>query len=101
MLYSVAGTCKHLGIDPLAYLREVLPALFALGDSPEEEALACWLPDAWLHRRHRASTVPLLTGREMTTTYRRPSRVSQGEPGARVCPERAAPALALGEWTGR
>jgi transposase len=50
-LYSVVGTCKHLGIDPFAYLREALPALFGLGDKPPEEALAYWLPDAWLERQ--------------------------------------------------
>jgi hypothetical protein len=47
VLYSVVGTCKHLGLDPFAYLREALPALFALGERPGEEALACWLPDLW------------------------------------------------------
>ena len=26
-------------------------ALFALGDLPSEDALACWLPDVWLRRR--------------------------------------------------
>jgi transposase len=49
-LYSVVATCKHLGIDPFAYLREVLPALFALGDRAGEEAMARWLPDAWQKR---------------------------------------------------
>ena len=49
-LYSVVATCKHLGIDPFAYLREILPALFALGDRAGEEALARWLPDAWQKR---------------------------------------------------
>src|SRR5262249_32902812 len=44
-LYSVVGTCKHLGIDPFAYLREALPALFGLGESPGERELADWLPD--------------------------------------------------------
>jgi hypothetical protein len=39
-LYSVVGTCKRLGIDPFAYLRDLLPALYALGDSPHAEALA-------------------------------------------------------------
>ena len=34
VLYSVVGTCKHLGIDPFAYLREALPGLFALGEMP-------------------------------------------------------------------
>jgi transposase len=40
-LYTLVGTCKHLGIDPFAYLREALPRLFALGDQPTAEQLAC------------------------------------------------------------
>jgi transposase len=46
-LYSVVGTCKHLGVDPFVYLREALPGLSALGEKPSEEALTCWLPDVW------------------------------------------------------
>jgi hypothetical protein len=46
-----AGTWKPLGLDPFAYLRELLPALHALGDSPHEEVLADWLPDAWQKRQ--------------------------------------------------
>jgi hypothetical protein len=46
-LYSVVGTCKHRGIDPFTYFGEALAALFGLGESPGEEALAYWLPDAW------------------------------------------------------
>jgi transposase len=53
VLYSIVGTCKHLHIDPFAYLREALPALFALGDKPTAEQLAAWLPDRWLLRRSR------------------------------------------------
>jgi transposase len=53
-LYSVVGTCKHLGIDPFAYLCEALPALFALGDRVGEEELAYWLPDTWQARQSRA-----------------------------------------------
>jgi transposase len=66
VLYSVVGTCKHLGIDPFAYLREALPGLFALGDlretlpkllavgeSPPDTPLLDWLPDRWLQRRAR------------------------------------------------
>ena len=34
VLYTVVGTCKHLGLDPFAYLREALPGLFALGEKP-------------------------------------------------------------------
>jgi len=50
-LYSVVGTCKHLGIDPFAYLREALPALYALGNKPPQDALTEWLPDAWRERQ--------------------------------------------------
>jgi hypothetical protein len=38
------ATCKHLGIDPFAYLREALPGLFALRQTPEQEPLLAWLP---------------------------------------------------------
>jgi transposase len=55
VLYSLVGTCKHLGIDPLVYLREALPALFALGEKPRAEQLLEWLPDRWLLRRGRES----------------------------------------------
>ena len=53
VLYTVVGTCKHLGIDPFAYLREALPGLFALGEEPTGEQLREWLPDRWLLRRSR------------------------------------------------
>ena len=53
VLYTMVGTCKHLGIDPFAYLKEALPGLFALGEKPTEEQLAEWLPDVWLLRRCR------------------------------------------------
>jgi transposase len=55
VLYTVAGTCKHLGIDALVYLREALPALFALGENPEAARLLDWLPDRWLLHRARAA----------------------------------------------
>jgi hypothetical protein len=50
-LYSVVGTCKHLGVDPFAYLREALPALFGLGETFGEGELAHWLPDIWEQRQ--------------------------------------------------
>ena len=53
VLYSVVGTCKHLGIDPFAYLREALPGLFTLWEKPQAEQLLDWLPDRWLLRRGR------------------------------------------------
>lgn len=52
-LYSVVGTCKHLSIDPWAYLREALPGIFALGEEPTAEQLRDWLPDRWLLNRTR------------------------------------------------
>jgi transposase len=55
VLYTMVGTCKHLGIDPFAYLKEALPGLFALGDKPAAEQLLEWLPDRWLLGRARAS----------------------------------------------
>ncbi len=55
VLYTLVGTCKHLGIDPFGYLREALPGLFALGEKPKAEQLLDWLPDRWLLRRGRES----------------------------------------------
>ena len=63
VLYSVVSTCKHLGIDPFAYLREALPGLFALGEKPTAEQLAAWLPDRWhLDRAKQSSEAPAATG---------------------------------------
>lgn len=53
VLYTMVGTCKHLGIDPFAYLREALPGLFALSEKPPVQKVAEWLPDGWLLRRSR------------------------------------------------
>jgi transposase len=55
VLYTLVGTCKHLGMDPFVYLREALPGLFALGEKPTAEHLLEWLPDRWLLRRGRES----------------------------------------------
>jgi transposase len=62
VLYTLTGTCKHLGIDPFAYLRELLPALFALGEKPTEEQLQAWLPDEWQRRRQAAAPPLAATG---------------------------------------
>ena len=63
VLYSVVGTCKHLGIDPFAYLRETLPGLFALGEKPTIERLRDWLPDRWLLNRTRNTSIaPAVAG---------------------------------------
>jgi transposase len=61
VLYTLVGTCKHLGIDPFAYLKEALPGLFALGDEPTAGLLSEWLPDRWLLRRAR-ETPPASAG---------------------------------------
>jgi hypothetical protein len=50
-LYTVVGTCKHLGIDPFAFLHEALPALFGLRATFGEGELAHWLPDVWEQRQ--------------------------------------------------
>ena len=42
-LYSPTGTCRHHGIDPFAYLRNVLPRLPAHTTGELDE----FLPDAW------------------------------------------------------
>ena len=55
ILYSITATCRHLGIDPFAYLREALPGLSALGEKPTAEQLMAWLPDRWLLARARAA----------------------------------------------
>jgi transposase len=62
VLYSIVGTCKHLLIDPFAYLRDALPGLFALGQKPTTEQLLDWLPDRWLLNRTRDQRL-----REVTT----------------------------------
>jgi hypothetical protein len=61
VLYSVTGTCKHLGIDPFAYLRDAMPGLFALGEVPTTGQLLEWLPDRWLLNRTRAEPLRGLT----------------------------------------
>jgi transposase len=63
VLYSVVSTCKHLGIDPFAYLREALPGLFALGEKPTAGQLTAWLPDRWhLDRAKQPAAAPAATG---------------------------------------
>jgi hypothetical protein len=51
VLYSLTGTCKHLGIDPFAYLQDVLRRL----PSQPQGSLAELLPDTWFttHRSAR------------------------------------------------
>jgi transposase len=51
VLDTMVLSCKHLAIDPFAYLRETLMGVFALGDEPTAAALSQWLPDRWSQRR--------------------------------------------------
>lgn len=53
---TVAGTCRHLGVDPFAYLRDVLPKLHAPGEQPTDDQLTPLLPDRWLAGRPNTST---------------------------------------------
>jgi transposase len=52
--FTAVGSCRHLGIDPFAYLRGVLPKLHELGAKPTEEQLTELLPDAWARHRQTA-----------------------------------------------
>ena len=63
VLYSVVGICKHLLIDPFAYLRDALPGLFALGEQPTTEQRLDWLPDRWLLNRTRDQPLRDVTAR--------------------------------------
>lgn len=49
--FSLVGTCRHLGLDAAAYLREVLPTLHSLGEKPTADQLRPLLPDAWAKRQ--------------------------------------------------
>jgi transposase len=62
-LYSVVGTCKHVGIDPFTYLRKALPGLFALGEKQTAEELLDWLPDRWGLRCGRVAPLRDATAR--------------------------------------
>jgi transposase len=53
--HTVVGTCRHLGVDPFAYLRDALPSLYALGEDPSDDHLAELLPDAWARRQPTTS----------------------------------------------
>jgi transposase len=52
VLYSFTATCKHLGIDPFVYLRDLFTHLPSLSN-PTEEELDFWLPDAWRIRQRQ------------------------------------------------
>ncbi len=54
VLYSVIGTCKHLDIDPFAYLCDVLTHLPTTRVGPLDD----FLPDRWQRARQPATATP-------------------------------------------
>jgi transposase len=50
VLFSFTASCKHLEIDPFAYLRDLFTHLPAM-ENPSAEQLDFWLPDAWRNRQ--------------------------------------------------
>jgi hypothetical protein len=59
VMYSIVA-CKHLEIDPFAYLHEALTWFFELGgEKPTSEQLLNWLTDRWLLNQ----SIPSVTAR--------------------------------------
>jgi transposase len=53
VLTSFITTCKRLGVDPFAYLRDIFERISTHPGSQLEELL----PDKWLSERQKVSTV--------------------------------------------
>jgi hypothetical protein len=51
VLYSVVGSCRRLGLDPFAYLKDAFDRIPA----PVATRLDEFLPDQWGAGRHRAA----------------------------------------------
>lgn len=45
--YTFTSTCRHLGVNAFAYLRDILMAMHRLGPEPTAEQLTSLLPDHW------------------------------------------------------
>ena len=54
--YSVLGSCRLIGLNPVAYLGSVLPDL---ARGIEFERLACFMPKAWKLAHPQAALPPL------------------------------------------
>lgn len=54
--YSILGTCRLLGLNPVAYLSDIVPAL---ARGVEREDLAALMPKAWLLAHPAAAMAPL------------------------------------------
>jgi hypothetical protein len=83
VLYSVVGTCKHLGIDPFVYLREALSGLFALGERLGAESLMPWLPEQWLLHRARDAPGKAMAGCRGSLLWR--ERLGSTRPAGPMC----------------
>jgi transposase len=69
VLYSVVGTYKHLGIDPFAYLQDVLTRLPPTQVRPLDD----FLPDRWQRARQSAPATPPSLATEVTTSSAAPA----------------------------
>jgi transposase len=69
VLYSVVGTCKHLGLDPFAYLQDVLTRLPTTRVGP----LDAFLPDSWQAARQSAPATPPTPATEVTISSAGPA----------------------------
>jgi hypothetical protein len=54
--YSILGTCRLLGLNPVAYLSDIVPTL---ARGVERDDIAALMPKAWLHARPAAAMTPL------------------------------------------
>ena len=69
VLYSVVGTCKHLGLDPFAYLQDVLTRLPTTRVGPLDH----FLPDRWQAARQAATATPATLATEATASPAAPA----------------------------
>ena len=53
LLYTLTGTCRHLGLDPWAYLRDVLLTLHVIVTQPTADQLRPLLPN--IRANHQTS----------------------------------------------
>jgi transposase len=54
--YSILGTCRLLGLNPVAYLSDIVPTL---ARGVERDDIAALMPKAWLQTHPAAAMTPL------------------------------------------
>jgi hypothetical protein len=54
--YSILGTCRLLGLNPVAYLSDIVPTL---ARGVDRDDIAALMPKAWLHAHPAAAMAPL------------------------------------------